>query len=128
MSDSQKRRRGYQINIGLAKSEADAIDRAARAAGLSRAAYVRRLALNVVDVPETTVSRRYRKLTTADTEAISVLVSKLGQTAGATIQLSKSLRKEGRRELHAEAEAVLSDLRKQASHAISLVEKLGAQW
>ncbi|WP_224705118.1 plasmid mobilization protein [Devosia aquimaris] len=127
MSSSQSRRLASQINVGLAKSEADAIDRAARQANMSRAAYLRRLALATVDAEAVTKPRRYRRLTTADTEAVSILVSELGRTAGSAIQLAKSLRQAGVHRHHRDVEAVLADLRQQAGKVATIVEQLSAQ-
>lgn len=127
MSESQQRRRPQQINVGLAKAEAAAIDQAARHSGLSRAAYLRRLALATVDIAEVTKPRRYRRLSTADIEAVSVLVSELGRTTGSAIQLSKSLRQAGAHRHHTDVEAVLADLRRQAGKAAAVVEQLSAQ-
>jgi hypothetical protein len=127
MSTSQQRRRPEQINVGLAKLEAEAIGRAARQANLSCAAYLRKLALETVETKEVTRPRRYRRLTTADIEAVSILVSELGRTAGSAIQLSKLLRQSGAHRHHTDVEAVLADLRQQAGKAAAVVEQLSAQ-
>lgn len=127
MSTSQSRRLTSQINVGLAKLEAEAIDRAARQANMSRAAYLRHLALEAVDVATVTKPRRYRRLTSADIEAVAALVCELGRATGSAIQLSKSLRQIGARQHHADVEAVLADLRHRAIQAAAVVEQLSAQ-
>jgi uncharacterized protein (DUF1778 family) len=127
MSTSQSRRLSAQINLGLTENEAKAIDNAARAGGCSRAAFVRRQVLSAVAVPETTRPRRYQSMTSADLEAISMLLASLGRVAGATIQLSKELRRIGAAKQHGDAERVLLGLRKQAESAGQLIERLSAQ-
>lgn len=127
MSSSQSRRLKAQVNVGLTDIEAHAIDAAARAGGYSRASFVRQHALSAVNIPQTTRSRRYQRMTSADIEAVAALLSSLGRATGSTIQLSKALRQSGASGHHAEAEKVLSGLREHAHRAGLLIERLSAE-
>lgn len=125
MSTSQSRRLTQQINLGLTSVEAEHVDSAAKAAGISRAALARRHLLAAVGQPDTTRARRSTALPPADIAAIAGLSGQLGRAAGATVQLAKTLRTIApASRAHAESESVLLDLRRQATAVADIVERL----
>ncbi len=125
MSQSQNRRLSCQVNIGLTQSEADHIDAAAKAAGISRASFARRHVLTAVGQVDATPGRKnWTALPAADVAAVAGLAGNVGRAAGATVQLAKALRESGHVIFHAHAENVLADLRRQSADLTTIIEKL----
>ncbi|RDE09889.1 hypothetical protein [Pelagibacterium lacus] len=125
MSTSQHRRLSHQINVGLTQAEAEHVDAAARAAGVSRAAFARRHVLAALGQVDATAARRGgTSLPPKDVTAVATLAGSVGRCAGATVQLAKALREAGHGSFHALAERVLADLRRQSADLAVIIERM----
>lgn len=82
---------------------------AAKRAGLSKAAWLRELAVKRLDAPQELA--KVARLPTPDVEELARLAAMVARLNGATVQLQVAFREAGATELHAEGERVLSDFR-----------------
>lgn len=122
---SQTRRLSHQVNIGLTSHEAEHVDAAAHAAGVSRAAFARRHLLAAVGQADMTRAHRGgTRVPPEDVVAVAALSGDVRRATGATVQLSKALREAGHGTFHALAERVLVDLRRQADDLARIIERL----
>lgn len=121
------------IFLRLAPPLAPALDAAAAADGLSRAGWVRRLIAAGLttrgDIASEPVSlppsppRRSSVIPPDDLVAVGQLAAAVGRTGGAVVQLCRALRENGHA-AHAEAEAVLADLRVCQRDLSRVIERL----
>ena len=125
-SGSARRVLEEAVLVRLSRATAAAVGAAAEAAGLSRAAWLRRLAVEAAGLPpgEARPSRPAATLARADLAAVARLIGAVGKATGATIQLARQLREGGAAGLHAEAEAMLGELRTAAAQLRRLSDRL----
>jgi hypothetical protein len=125
---TERRRMSNAILVRLTPEAGAAVEAHATARGLSRAAWLRGLAVSATRLP--LAERRSSKpmtrpvLPREDVAALARLIGVVGKTCGATIQLAKGLRELGIGELHSEAETVLRDLRASQRALVRTIERL----
>jgi len=129
MSDSEIRAMASQVFVRLRPELATALDAAASEAGLSRAGWARReIARSLPDASEVaslplSPPRRPTTIPPADLAEVSRLSASLSRTGGAVVQLTKAFRHVDH-PLHADAEAVLSELRAVQVVLVSVINGL----
>lgn len=118
-----------QVFVRLRSELSVALDAAAAEAGLSRAGWVRReLARALPEGSEAaplppSPPRRPVTIPAADLAEVSRLSASLSRTGGTVVQLCRAFR-EGGHPLHADAEAVLTELRATQAEVGHLVARL----
>lgn len=112
---SERRRLTDQVLVRMPPAMAAAVRAEAEAAGLSASAWIRQQIANDIQQPDavhpTPPARRGRPAPTEAVVEVRRLQGVLGETCGATVQLTKALRETGHAGAHAEAERVLVALR-----------------
>jgi hypothetical protein len=125
---TERRVMSDSVLVRLTPDAAGAVTEHARARGLSRAAWLRALAVAAAGLP--VVERRLSRpvpraaLPAEDIAAVSRLAAAVGRAAGATIQFARALREAGAAEPHGEAEAVLHELRARQDDLLRVIGRL----
>lgn len=115
------------VLVRMPEPLAAAVNASAEAAGLSAAAWLRGLAADMADAPREarpTPPSRKRVIPAEDLAEVSRFANLVERNNGALVQMTKALREAGATELHADAEAVLSDLRSLAADLHDIVDML----
>lgn len=114
------------VLVRMPEPLAEAVHASAQARNLSAASWLRGLAADLVDVPaevRPSPPRRDRVTVSEDLAEVSRMAAIVERNNGAVVQLCKALRERGD-VLHADAEAVLADLRRVAAELHDLVGML----
>jgi hypothetical protein len=128
---TEQRALSESVLVRLSPEAASAVAARAAERGLSRAAWLRDLAVAAAQLPF--AERRPSRPAAApvrpraDLAALARLAGALGRAAGATIQVARALRERGAAERHAEAEAVLRALKASQQELVALIERLRDQ-
>lgn len=88
---------------------AELVSDAAKRAGLTKASWLRELAVKRLDAPQDMA--KSSRLPTPDLEEFARLTASVARLNGAMVQLQITFRENGMTDLHASGERVLSDLR-----------------
>lgn len=124
---TETRRMQSAVLVRMPGPLAEAVESTAKARGLSSAAWLRGVAADLADAPADTARpsppKRDRVTVSEDLAEVSRMAAIVERNNGAVVQLCKSLRERGD-VLHADAEAVLADLRRVAAELHDLVGML----
>ncbi|HEX4627265.1 MAG TPA: hypothetical protein VH137_00625 [Gemmatimonadales bacterium] len=125
---TEKRAMSDAILVRVTPEAGAAVEALATAMDLSRAAWLRGLAVSAAGLSPAETRRSQPvappELPREDVAALALLIGVVGKACGATIQLAKGLRELGVGALHAEAEAVLGDLRASQRALVRIIEHL----
>lgn len=106
---TEKRAMSEAALVRMEPELAELVSDAAKRAGLSKAAWLRELAVKRLNAPQDMA--KASRLPTPDLEGLARLTASVARLNGAMVQLQITFRENGMTDLHASGERVLSDLR-----------------
>ena len=118
---TEKRAMPEAVLVRMDEATYDAVTRAAEAAGVTAAAYLRTLAADAVKTnPPPRPRRAPPRLSDPQVARLAQVATTLAMVVGLMTQIAAALRKAGISDWHAKAEAALTDLR----HCAAMLQEI----